>query len=284
MKCQEFEANVVEVLRGGVSESQRARALAHAAGCERCAALLEAERRLSENLLALAASQANEQAPARVEQQLVAAFRAQERPVASGLWQVGAGLHGPQATSNKPLVARWMWVAAAAGVVLLVVLLHGLLRNPRAPASNAARTAPRQESPAPLNAKREARPPAVASGQNVQANAPRQAKNPARRSPKTAPPAVVTELATDFFTVPYSEPLRPEESRRIVRVQVPRSTLATFGLPVNAEWALEPIQADVLVGEDNLARAIRFVGTWRPAPAPPVPATRPGPANVRFVR
>jgi hypothetical protein len=177
-----------------------------------------------------------------------------------------------------------MWVAAAAGVVLFVVLLHGLLRNPRAPAGNPARTAPRQESPAPLDAKREAQPPAVVGGQNVQARAPQRAKNPARRPRNAAPPVVETELATDFFAVPYSEPLRPEESRRIVRVQVPRSALATFGLPVNADQALEPIQADVLVGEDNLARAVRFVGSWRPAPAPPVPPVRPVPASVRFVR
>ena len=49
------------------------------------------------------------------------------------------------------------------------------------------------------------------------------------------------------------------DSGRVVRVQLPRSALARFGLPVNAERAGEPVKADVLLGEDGTARAIRFV-------------------------
>jgi hypothetical protein len=40
---------------------------------------------------------------------------------------------------------------------------------------------------------------------------------------------------------------------------MPRATLASFGLPVNAERASELIKADILIGDDGLARAIRFV-------------------------
>jgi hypothetical protein len=35
--------------------------------------------------------------------------------------------------------------------------------------------------------------------------------------------------------------------------------MARFGLPVNAERAAEPVQADVLLGDDGLAQAIRFI-------------------------
>ncbi len=94
---------------------------------------------------------------------------------------------------------------------------------------------------------------------------------------KTRPPAtpathrpepVVAEVATDFYVIPYSEPVRADESMRVVRTDVPRSSLAAFGLPVNDERAFDPIPADVLVGEDNVARAIRFVREWRlPSPA-----------------
>jgi hypothetical protein len=38
-----------------------------------------------------------------------------------------------------------------------------------------------------------------------------------------------------------------------------RAALASFGLPVNAERADERVKADVLMGHDGLARAIRFV-------------------------
>jgi hypothetical protein len=40
---------------------------------------------------------------------------------------------------------------------------------------------------------------------------------------------------------------------------MPRSALIRLGLPVNVERADTPVKADLLVGEDGLARAIRFV-------------------------
>lgn len=49
------------------------------------------------------------------------------------------------------------------------------------------------------------------------------------------------------------------ESGQLIRVQIPRSALVSFGLPVNVERADAPVTADLLLGEDGLARAIRFV-------------------------
>jgi len=45
----------------------------------------------------------------------------------------------------------------------------------------------------------------------------------------------------------------------MVRVELPHSALATFGLPVNMDRANERVKADVLFGVDGLAHAIRFV-------------------------
>ena len=50
---------------------------------------------------------------------------------------------------------------------------------------------------------------------------------------------------------------------QIVRVELPRTTMANFGLPVNMERSDERIKADVLLGVDGLAHAIRFVGKRR---------------------
>jgi hypothetical protein len=50
-----------------------------------------------------------------------------------------------------------------------------------------------------------------------------------------------------------------QEGGQIVRVEVPRSALANFGLPVNMERSNERVKADVLYGVDGLAHAIRFV-------------------------
>jgi hypothetical protein len=68
-----------------------------------------------------------------------------------------------------------------------------------------------------------------------------------------------SEYTTDFFPLDYGEAQTPMESGELIRVQMPRSALVRFGLPVNVERADVPVKADLLVGEDGLARAIRFV-------------------------
>ena len=45
----------------------------------------------------------------------------------------------------------------------------------------------------------------------------------------------------------------------MVRVELPRYAMARFGLPVNMERYDERVKADVWLGADGLARAIRFV-------------------------
>ena len=66
------------------------------------------------------------------------------------------------------------------------------------------------------------------------------------------------EIATEFLPLTYVAETA-QESGQVVRVRMPRATLASFGLPVNAERGSELIKADILIGDDGLARAIRFV-------------------------
>ena len=65
------------------------------------------------------------------------------------------------------------------------------------------------------------------------------------------------EVMTDFIPVVYDP--TPIERGRLVRVRLPRAALGAFGLPVNEQHADEAITADVVLGEDGLARAVRFV-------------------------
>ena len=81
------------------------------------------------------------------------------------------------------------------------------------------------------------------------------AVRPLRHKPARA--TVKREVVTDF--IPVMVDPDPFERGRLVRVKLPRSALTAFGLPMNEERFEERIQADVLVGEDGLARAIRFV-------------------------
>jgi hypothetical protein len=67
------------------------------------------------------------------------------------------------------------------------------------------------------------------------------------------------EIATDFIPLSYMSAASLQDGGQIVRVQLPRSALANFGLPVNMDRYNEKVKADVLVGVDGMARAIRFV-------------------------
>jgi len=63
---------------------------------------------------------------------------------------------------------------------------------------------------------------------------------------------------TEFFPLIDSAP--PFERGQMLRVQLPAAAMRTVGLPVGEDHLADPIQADVLVGEEGMPRAIRFVG------------------------
>jgi len=67
------------------------------------------------------------------------------------------------------------------------------------------------------------------------------------------------EVATGFLPVGYARPMAFQDGGQLVRVELPRSAMASFGLPVNLARANERVKADVLVGSDGQGRAIRFV-------------------------
>jgi hypothetical protein len=79
----------------------------------------------------------------------------------------------------------------------------------------------------------------------------------AKRLRKTATPP--REIATRFYPLQDAATLPPFEYGTLVRVQLPRSALQVVGLPVNQDRLSERINADVLLGQDGLARAVRFV-------------------------
>ena len=68
------------------------------------------------------------------------------------------------------------------------------------------------------------------------------------------------QLATsEFVRLPYGDDALMDESATIVRVEMPRSALRLAGFVVAQERANERIQADVVLGADGLAHAVRFV-------------------------
>jgi hypothetical protein len=67
------------------------------------------------------------------------------------------------------------------------------------------------------------------------------------------------ETTTEFFPLFYGS--LPLASGHIVRMEVPRASLARFGLASahDMDRTTGTVTADVLIGEDGLARAVRFV-------------------------
>jgi|RhiMethySRZTD1v2_1073278.scaffolds.fasta_scaffold03152_8 hypothetical protein len=74
------------------------------------------------------------------------------------------------------------------------------------------------------------------------------------------PPVVTRELVTEFFPLRYGNV--PARSGYVVRMQVPREALASFVGAAAVEsngGGSARVLADVFIGDDGLARAVRFV-------------------------
>jgi hypothetical protein len=76
-------------------------------------------------------------------------------------------------------------------------------------------------------------------------------------------PAAQHEVVTQFYPLEYADREGDFDRDPVVRVRVPRAMLAPFGLPVDPDRASEPVQADVVLDDTGMARAIRFVALAR---------------------
>ena len=79
---------------------------------------------------------------------------------------------------------------------------------------------------------------------------------------RTATPSVsLTAKAqlSGFITLPYGESGVPLEQPVIVSIDIPVSQLGGMGVPVSPRSATGMVKADLLVGQDGIARAVRFV-------------------------
>ena len=75
--------------------------------------------------------------------------------------------------------------------------------------------------------------------------------------PRTVTMDVAPEETTEFFPLPYSHVPAPDA--HVVRLRVPSSALQTFGVASFVAGDVSTVLADVVVGDDGLARAVRFV-------------------------
>jgi hypothetical protein len=148
--------------------------------------------------------------------------------------------HARQARSVRRQ-RRWVGVATlAAGFVIAL-----LLWPDRTPKSAVSAVQPISQIPETARAS-----PAAAVVSSV-TRAPRKVA----RKIVTVPQA--HEVVTDFF--PLMNPAPAFERGQMLRVQLPAAAMQTVGLPVREDHLDDLVQADVLVGEEGMPRAIRFV-------------------------
>jgi hypothetical protein len=82
---------------------------------------------------------------------------------------------------------------------------------------------------------------------------------PAATAVLDASPVVEEEEAdASFYPLPEAEALPALENAMVVRVQLPVASLRLMGFPVDEERADAAVQAELLLGQDGLARGVRL--------------------------
>jgi hypothetical protein len=62
-----------------------------------------------------------------------------------------------------------------------------------------------------------------------------------------------------FIPLPDTDAVPVNEDMDVVHVEVPRSAMLAVGLEAGADRAEEMVEADIMLGSDGVARAVRFV-------------------------
>jgi hypothetical protein len=92
---------------------------------------------------------------------------------------------------------------------------------------------------------------------HAEAPSPKLAKISGPKEPAaTTGPRTDEVVKTEFIALSYA---RDPESGQLVRVKVPSSMMVSLGLVTSVKRPTELVDAEVLVGDDGLTRAIRFI-------------------------
>ncbi|MGE3840949.1 MAG: hypothetical protein AB7I50_05125 [Vicinamibacterales bacterium] len=141
---------------------------------------------------------------------------------------------------------RW-WLAAASACVLLAVgaiVWRGQAQN--TPSATEPFSTPN----------RTAAGPAAEQASKVQETAPPRPSAESSPTGSRGPRAIAIEPG---LFVPIVAPWNDDGAMHMMRVRMSSSALRAFGVPVDVSYGERELHADVLVGEDGVARAIRFV-------------------------
>jgi hypothetical protein len=226
MDCIQFGELLPDLDRPGTRGSELCDdALAHAEICSPCATLMMEAESLNYGLGRLAETTVGLEAPAHVEDALLGEFR-----------RVKAA--GARSKFRRDLAAL-----AIAALVLLAVGLgfyrqHLKTAGPTPDAPNAQiTTAPSVAAPADVNANKG----------SVDSSSEQPADN------------TDNEYATAFVPLPYADDPSETQGGAVVRVDLPRASLVSMGIPVAGLNEGGHVVADLMLSEDGTPQAIRLV-------------------------
>jgi hypothetical protein len=205
-----------------------------------CAARLERERELSAGLRALAGEASRTSASMTLEGALLEAFRQRQPPVR----RTSARTWIPLAAAAALLVGAGLWLS------------RSNIENPAVAQPEPLATT-NSVAPAPETATSKTTTVPWVSKTNVGVTATRP-----RRSPR--PSRFVA--AEGFMMLPMAANLPAFESGEIVRMELPVTALPAYGLEIAPDARRLAVEADLLVGQDGQARAIRLVNNVRLQP------------------
>jgi hypothetical protein len=254
MTCHELREALVDHARGVLTGAgSRAAIESHLEYCHGCATEHARQRALTEGLRAVAKAAASESAPAALEGRLIVAFAAQHAE------------RQPAVASGKRRGSPWL--AAAASIAIVVGLSYVVVNRAR-PEGSEVRLKP--------DATNEVRPEATevrlkpdatevrlkpdATEVRLKPDVTNTKSNRGTRRPSTTTPRAGLRIE-EFVALPGAIGLPTFESGRIVRVDIPVSSLPAYGVELVPDAVGSEVQADVIVGQDGQARAIRFVTT-----------------------
>ena len=273
MNCQEFDNHIYELAEDRLMDAgARRSALAHSLACRDCSGRLGRERMIAENLRAYAESTEEAQASPRLRQNLLAAFTELHKqnvdlpPAVPAVPSASA----PVIAFTPRVPRRWVQASLAAAAGLLALFAIGMflrwrtseptmpIAKERTPSRPQPTSSPvSSPTPAPQTQRKPAARPLRRATDNRQlARATRSGES--RVLAQTAA-AKSTEETTAFIPLTYAGGAASGAGSMVVRVEVPRATLLSLGLPLNLERGNSHVKADLLVGDDGITRAIRFV-------------------------
>jgi hypothetical protein len=272
MNCRTFEHIVLELAgEKAIDAALRQEGIDHSAECPACGVRLASERWLGRGLSHLAMGNGEVVLPQALEDQLLAEFRKAKRAGSNNV--------------SRPDFARknYHWSMAIAAAVAAAVVAAGFMlvvrRDKGAPTSQervairptptgSKEIEPLKPDENPVEAVQDlgsdkgslaTATPNLKGPRGVRRYAPRFIESAANTAASPQLNSDEQEFGTDFIPVSYSSAITPVESGRVVRVELPRTALASFGLPMNMAQGSDRIKADVLIDDYGTARAIRFV-------------------------